>query len=100
MKNSNAKYIIFHVLTALYFIWLPVLITLIAIGFYSKFKAEDTSFLTHIIPALFINLIMGALLTFTLRLLSNNQKIVRFVKTSYYIVLVISVVFILAAYLM
>lgn len=100
MKNSNAKYIIFHVLTALYFIWLLVLISLIAIGFYYKFIVDDDSFLTSIISTLFINLIMGALLTFTLRLLANNQKIVRFVKVSYYIVMLISIVFILAAYLM
>lgn len=100
MKKYDTRHIIFHVLLALYFIWLPLLIVLIILLAYYQFSIYDTTPVNALLPILFINLIFGSLLMFLLRILSINKKAITFVRITFYVILVFSLIVVIPLYLL
>ncbi|MCR5862947.1 hypothetical protein LRS05_12735 [Flavobacterium sp. J372] len=98
MNKIDTKHIAFHVLAALYFIWLPLFTILLSLLFYYIYEDYNTIIITTVLPTLFINLIMGALLMFVLRLFKSHLKLIFFVRISYYIALCFSIISVVVWY--
>lgn len=100
MNKVDSKHIAFHVLAALYFIWLPLFTALVSLLFYNIYNAYDCTVIYALLPTLFTNLIMGALLMFVLRLFKSHPKLTSFVRISYYIILSFSLICVIGWYIL
>ena len=85
MKRYDLKHIIFHILIALYSIWVLVYSALIAIVLINTFGPTTIEMKKAFMVWIFLNLLMGSLLFIVIRLYSNRTIINGLVLYSYFI---------------
>ncbi|KGO92863.1 hypothetical protein [Flavobacterium subsaxonicum] len=91
MKTYDVKHIAFHVLVALYFIWLPVFGVLLAFALTNTLDAESLSLSKIFLTWIFLNLLMGSALFAVIQLFQKKDLLAKIIRFSYMAMAVISV---------
>jgi hypothetical protein len=91
MKQIDAKHLAYHVLIALYFIWLPVFAVLLGMAVNSAVFHTDFSFGKILLLWISLNLVIGTSLYFVIRLFEKHGVLYKFVSYSYYFLALLSV---------
>ena len=86
MKNYDLKYIAFHVLVGLYFIWLLVFFVLIGMSLNHTFNVGNLQLAKVYLVWISLNLIMGTSIFMVLRLYRNSTLLGKVIKFSYWFV--------------
>lgn len=91
MKQIDAKHLAYHVLIALYFIWLPVFAILLGMAVNSAVLQTDFSMGGVLLLWMSLNLVIGTSLYFVIRLFEKHGILYRFISYSYYFLALLSV---------
>nr|WP_322624605.1 hypothetical protein [uncultured Flavobacterium sp.] len=91
MKQIDAKHLAYHVLIALYFIWLPVFAILLGMAVNSAVLQTDFSMGGVLLLWMSLNLVIGTSLYFVIRLFEKHGMLYRFISYSYYFLALLSV---------
>ncbi len=79
----DKRHIAFHVLTALYFIWLLLYISLVVITLLNVFGSADASLAAVLEIWLMLNFIMGAMLFIVISFYKNRSPLFTFIMYSF-----------------
>jgi hypothetical protein len=87
MKNFDFKHIAFHVLTALYFIWLPVFGILLYMALNNtNVTGNGSSGVANLLLLwVFLNLITGTAVFTVIQLFKSKNLVARFIFYSYFV---------------
>ncbi|MFL9843863.1 hypothetical protein [Flavobacterium rhizosphaerae] len=96
MKKYDFRHIAFHVLVALYFIWLLVFALLLAMFLSNTFGGGDIRLEKIFMTWIFVNIIMGSAVFIVIQLFKNNGLLNRVIRFTYIGTVVASVSIILA----
>jgi len=91
MKTYDVKHIAFHVLVALYFIWLPVFAVLLCLAFNDTLNTASLSLSKIFLTWIFLNLIMGSALFFVIQLFQKKNLLNKIIRYSFVSMAVIAV---------
>ncbi|TRW23295.1 hypothetical protein FMM05_13945 [Flavobacterium zepuense] len=91
MKNYDVKHIAFHVLVALYFIWLPVFAVLLCLALNDTLTTASLSLSKIFLTWIFLNLIMGSALFFVIQLFQKKNLLNKIIRFSFIAIAVVSV---------
>ena len=100
MRQFDGRHLIFHVLIALYFIWLLLYASLIGITLYNLLNLGDAKITRVFLVWIAFNLFMGTVLFIVIRLYREQVRAGKFVLYSYSAMALLSVATILLAKLM
>ena len=91
MKNYDIKHIAFHVLVALYFIWLPVFGVLLYLALNDTLNTANVSLSKIFLTWIFLNLIMGSALFFVIQLFQKKNLVNKIIRVSYITMTVLAI---------
>lgn len=91
MKQIDAKHFAYHVLIALYFVWLSVFAILLGLAVNSAVLQADFSVGRVLLLWISLNLVIGTSLYFVIRLFEKHGLLYRFIMYSYYFLALLSV---------
>jgi len=91
MKNYDIKHIAFHVLVALYFIWLPVFGVLLYLALNDTLNTANVSLSKIFLTWIFLNLIMGSALFFVIQLFQKKNLVNKIIRVSYITMTVVAI---------
>jgi hypothetical protein len=83
MSKIDTRHIVFHILIALYLIWIVVYAALLAIAIINVFGSDNIALTRVFMLWIFLNLLMGSVLFIVIRLFRNKTILNRLVLYSY-----------------
>jgi hypothetical protein len=95
MNKIDYRHIAYHVLLALYFIWLLVYTILIVTSLYNTFGAGNYELTRLSLLLIFFNLVMGTALCIVIRLFKKGGWVSATISVSYIIMAAVSLVTVL-----
>ena len=91
MKEIDVKHIAYHVLVGLYFVWLFVFGTLIAMALVNALSNGNYELNRVFVVWMFFNLVMGTVLFIVIRLFKQENIINKIVFYTYYLMAAVTV---------
>lgn len=91
MKEIDYKHIAFHIIIALYFIWLVVFSTLVVMILINTFQAANSDLNNIFATMLLLNVLMGTALYLVFRLFKAKSLVSKIINYSYGILMFLSV---------
>lgn len=95
MKKFDVRHLAFHVLVALYFIWMAVFGTLMGMALVNNFSENQTTLSLLFTQWIFMNLIMGTALFLVIRMFRNRTVLDKIIFGSYIFLALASVIVVL-----
>lgn len=92
MRKVDSKHIAFHVVVALYFLWIMVFCALMGMALTNAYGRQDGSLTLLFTKWIFMNLIMGSALYIVIRLFRNRTLLDKIVFWSFILMAVASIV--------
>lgn len=92
MRNIDSKHIAFHVLVALYFIWLAVFGALLGMALVNAYETHDAALTLLFTKWIFMNLVMGSALYLAIRMFRNRTMLDRIIFWSFIVMAAVSIV--------
>lgn len=84
MKEIDVKHLAYHVLVALYFIWLAIFSVLVVFALNSTLSAVNPDLTKILLLWLLLNIVIGSTLFFVIRLFNSNRVIYRIILYTYF----------------
>jgi hypothetical protein len=91
MKNYDIKHILYHVLVAIYFIWVPVFAVLLGMSVKSSFDGAGVQLIKILLVWIMVNLVMGTALFVVMQQFHKKTILSRIIFYSYFILAAASV---------
>lgn len=92
MRKIDSKHIAFHVLVALYFIWLVVFSVLMGMALANAYGGRDAALTILFTKWIFMNLIMGSALYVSIRLFRNRTLLDKIILGSFVFIAIASII--------
>ena len=92
MPRIDYKHIAFHVLVALYFIWAAVFGVLVVLSFTNSLGPANTAIDELFLPLMGLNLLMGTVLVFVIRLFRNRPLLTKIIAYTFGVIAAASIV--------
>lgn len=83
MKKIDSRHLLFHIVVALYFIWMVVFSILLGMALYTAFGVTNRSLSPLFMEWIVTNLIMGSALFIVIRLFRNRTLLDKIVLYSF-----------------
>jgi len=95
MRKIDSRHIVFHVLVALYFIWMVVFATLLGMAVFNAYGRADATLTVLFMEWISINLIMGTTLFVVIRLFRNRTLLDKIILYTYFFMAISAIVVVL-----
>lgn len=93
MRRIDSKHIAFHVLVALYFIWIIVFSVLMGMALTNTYDKAPNPYLTNVfVQWIYLNLLMGSALYISIRLFRNRTLLDKIILGSFMLMIIAAVV--------
>lgn len=92
MKNFDKRHLAFHVLVALYFIWIIVFGALMCMALVNAYGAANKNLTQLFTEWIFLNLIMGSALFVVIRRFRNRTVLYKVIVGSYIFMAIASII--------
>lgn len=89
-KKIDYKHITYHIIIALYFLWLIIFITLLTITLVNIFNVLDSKVASTLTSLIIFNVLMGAALYLVFRLYNTTSRIARIINYTFITVMIIT----------
>ncbi|MFD2600935.1 MULTISPECIES: hypothetical protein [Flavobacterium] len=93
MRRIDSKHIAFHVLVALYFIWIIVFSVLMGMALTNTYGEMPNPYLTNVfVQWIYLNLLMGSALYISIRLFRNRTLLDKIILVSFILEIIAAVI--------
>ncbi|MDV6167932.1 hypothetical protein R1T16_05815 [Flavobacterium sp. DG1-102-2] len=95
MRKIDNRHIVFHVLVALYFLWMAVFGSLLGMALFNAYGNADAVLASLFTNWIFTNFIMGLILFLVIRLFRNRTLLDKIILYTYFFMAISAIVVVL-----